>query len=69
MESRSVAMDFKLVVEQTSDIKDGYCSGLQALGHNADLVSVVEPRNLEVSTIFCRRLHIAEDWLKRVFKL
>ena len=49
MESRSVAMDFKLVVEQTSDIKDGYCSGLQALGHNADLVSVVEPRNLEGS--------------------
>lgn len=44
-----MATDFKLVVEQTSDIKDGYCSGLKALGHNADLVSVVEPRYLEGS--------------------
>lgn len=49
MGNKETAMTFKAAVENTPDIKTGFCKGLQALGGNARLIATSDSRMLSGS--------------------
>lgn len=49
MEDKKMKMTFKNAVEEISDIKDGFCKGLQALGEKSKYVFAADNRKIDGS--------------------